>query len=253
MSGIPTPAFKDRFSSLAGNYATFRPRYPRELIDYLAGIADRRSLAWDCGCGSGQLSVSLAERFDRVVATDASAEQIAKATPHPRIEYRVAPAEASGLTDAGADLVTVAQAAHWFDLPKFHAEARRVAAPGAVVALICYGVHSIDHDLDPIVRRFYGDTLAPFWGPERRHVEEGYRSLPFPFQEFAAPPMELRANWTLPEMLGYISTWSAVWAMVKSQGRDTLDAFTSELSSAWGPPSAAKDILWPLSMRIGRV
>ena len=58
---------------------------------------------------------------------------------HPRVEYRVAPAERSGLPDAAVDLVTLALAAHWFDLPRFYAEVRRVGRPRTAIALISSG------------------------------------------------------------------------------------------------------------------
>lgn len=259
-----SPNFKDRFSQVAGGYASYRPRYPAALVDYLANLIVRpmdgsndailwHSWAWDCGCGSGQLSVPLAARFGKVSATDASAEQIAQATPHPRVEYRIATAESSGLTDASVDLITVAQAVHWFDRSRFYNEARRVCRPGAVLALICYGIHTVDRAIDPIVRLYYREMLAPYWGPERRHVETGYRDFDFPFDELPAPPMELTADWTLPQMIGYIETWSATWAMVKEYGRGPLEHVCKGLARVWGDPAAIRTMRWPLSMRIGRV
>jgi len=253
MGAMSDKSYQNRFSQVAGGYALYRPRYPRELIDYLAGVTTQHETVWDCACGSGQLSVPLAERFARVIATDASAEQLAQAEAHPRVEYRKATAEASGLPDMSVDLITVAQAAHWFDRARFYEEVRRVGRRGAVVALICYGVHSVDDAVDPIVRAFYGVSLAPYWGPERVHVEEGYRRFDFPFDEFAAPPMELSASWNLSQLIGYIETWSAVWAMVQDRGRSTLDDLREALSRTWGSAETVRTIRWPLRMRIGRV
>lgn len=196
--------FKDHFSERAAGYAAHRPTYPAALVDFLAEVAPRRGLAWDAGCGSGQLSVLLAERFRRVVATDASAEQIAKATPHPNVDYRYAPAEASGLPDAVVDLAVAAQAAHWFDLPAYSAEVRRVTRPGSVVALVTYGLMTVDDEVDPVVRRFYSEVLGPYWPPERRHVEDGYRSLPFPFDEMETPKLEIRVDWAFADLVGYV-------------------------------------------------
>ncbi len=252
MSG-PSRPFPDHFSDRAAGYAAYRPVYPPALVDSLADLAPGRALAWDAGCGSGQLSQLLAQRFDRVIATDASAEQIARATAHPKIEYRCAPAEASGLADGIADLAVAAQAAHWFDLPDYYAEVRRVARPGAVLALISYGNVRADATVGPLIDQFYSDALGPLWPPERRLVEDGYRSLPFPFTELETPPFEIRVDWTLAEMMGYVETWSAVRAMERVEGRGPILAFGSTLARAWGDPRSARPVRWPLSLRVGRV
>ena len=167
-----TTPFQDHFYAVAANYAQYRPRYPRELFDYLRGMAPRASRVWDCACGSGQATLELAERFAAVTATDASAEQIAEAPPHPRVTYRVAPAEASGLPDHSADLVTVAQAVHWFDLDRFYAEVRRVLAAGGIIAVWSYGAHQLgDEAIDQLAGDFYHHVVGPYWPPERRFVE----------------------------------------------------------------------------------
>jgi len=251
--GAPAPAFKDHFSGLATGYAAHRPTYPAALVDFLAAVALGRDLAWDCGCGSGQLSTLLADAFARVVATDASRQQIASATPHERIDYRCAPAEASGLPDHCADLITVAQAAHWFDLPAFYAEARRVGRPGAAIALVTYGIMEIAPAIDAATGAFYHGALAGHWPPERALVEEGYRSLPFPFAEIAPPALEIRVEWGLAELIGYIDTWSAVAALRKAGGEDRIQAHFSELAQIWGPPSSRHAVRWPLAMRVGRM
>lgn len=244
--------FKDHFSQVAVGYAVHRPSYPAALVDVLARLALARRLAWDAGCGSGQLSRLLAGSFDRVAATDASPDQIAQATAHPRVEYRCAPAETSGVPDAAADLATAAQAAHWFDLPAYYAEVRRVVRPGGIVALISYGVVALG-DLDAIVRPFYRDTLAPHWPPERRHVDEGYRTLAFPFAELETPALEIRLEWNLEELIGYVRTWSAVWALERAEGSGPLTAFRQALADAWGPSEARRTVRWPLALRVGRV
>ncbi len=245
-------SFKDHFSSAASGYAAHRPTYPAALADALAQMCPAHALALDCGCGSGQLSGVLARRFDRVVATDASARQIAEAESFPRVEYRVAPAEASGLDAGVADLVTAAQAAHWFDLDAFYAEARRVLRPGGVLALITYGVIEADPQIAPVIARFYRDVAGPYWPPERRHVEDGYRSLPFPFPELAAPPLAIVRAWDLPALAGYVDTWSAVRALEREEGRGRLEEFRAELARAWGDPERAREIRFPLSVRAGR-
>src|SRR5262245_61597403 len=208
-------SFKDHFSSAAGKYAAYRPVYPPELVDFLADTAPGTELVLDCACGTGQLSVPLARRFARVMATDASASQIEHAERRHRVDYRVAPADASGLPDASADLVTVAQAAHWLDLDRFYAEARRVLTRRGIVALVTYGNPTTEGPLLAILRHFYTDVVGRYWPPERRLVEEEYRTLPFPFDELEAPPMVMTMSWRLEDLVGYVDTWSAVRAAEK--------------------------------------
>jgi SAM-dependent methyltransferase len=246
--------FKDYFSTGSGLYAAYRPIYPSALVDFLADLTPAPTLAWDCGCGSGQLSTLLADRFDRVFATDASAEQLANTVPHKSVEYRAAFAERSGLPDASADLITVAQAAHWFDLDSFYAEARRVARPQAIVALISYGVLQMDDEAcGRVVRRIYEEDLDPYWPPGARLVDDGYRSLPFPFAEIAAPPLAMEVEWDLDALIGYARTWSAVRPAAEALGRDPIEVFRAELAQLWGQSGAKKKLRWPLSLRVGRV
>ena len=243
----------EMFSGHSREYAEFRPRYPAAIVDYLADIAPRTGIAWEAGCGSGQFSIPLASRFDRVIATDASAEQIGHASPHPKVEYRVARAEASGLLDGVADIAVAAQAAHWFELDGYYGEVRRVTKPDAVIALVTYGGTRIDDVIDPIVERFYSQTVGPYWAPERLHVEAGYQSLPFPFEPIPAPAFEISAEWTAEQLLGYIETWSASRALLRAEGPDKTDAFRRELADAWanGPP--VRIVRWPVGLRVGRV
>jgi SAM-dependent methyltransferase len=248
-----TSPFSDHFSSIASSYARHRPRYPATLVEFLAGIAPARELAWDCGCGSGQLSVGLASRFGRVIATDASADQLAKATPHAHVEYRCATAEKSGLPDRVVDAAIAAQAAHWFDLPAWHREVRRVTKAGAIVAAITYGNVEVEGEIGAIVRRFYTDVTEPYWSPERKLVDDGYRAMPFPFDEIEAPALEMSASWNLADFTGYVRTWSGVQGLEKALGRAPIEAFEVELGRAWGPADTRRQVRWPLSMRVGRL
>lgn len=246
--------FKDHFSTHAADYAAHRPTYPAELVDYLAAHTPAHELALDCGCGTGQLSALLARRFAQVVATDASAQQIANAEQRERVDYRVAPAERSGLAGESVDLITVAQAAHWFDLDAFYAEVRRVARPNAVLALITYGVvHLRESAADAILQNFYSEIVGPYWPPERRHVEDGYRSLPFPFREIAAPPLAIEVSWTLDALLGYVDTWSAVRGAEKALGRAPVESFRQDMTRAWGDPARRESIRWPLALRVAAI
>lgn len=253
MTGPTEGRFKDHFSDRAAAYAEHRPSYPVALVEFLAGLPSRPRVAWDCGCGSGQLSLLLATRFERVIATDASAQQIAAATRHPNVDYRCAPAEASGLPNGVVDLAVAAQAAHWFDLTLYYAEVRRVARPGAIVALVTYWLLSIDDTLDPVIRRFYSEVLGPYWPPERRHVETNYGSLLFPFDEIEAPPLEIRVDWALADVLGFVGTWSATRAITQARGPAPLAAFRGEMAQAWGPHGAVRTVRWPLALRVGRL
>lgn len=244
--------FKDHFSETAAGYARFRPRYPESLFEFLAGAAPKRERAWDCATGSGQAALGLAGRFKQVIATDASAEQIAYARSHPRVEYRVASAERSGLETASIDLVTVAQALHWFDIPAFFQEVRRVLVPGGVAAVWCYQLFTIDPAVDKIIRHFYSETLGPYWPPERKMVEEGYRSIPFPFAEVKTPSFSIESSITLAQLAGYLRTWSAVQRYIKERAEDPLIDLLSALAPVWGDPDRPRLLTTPIRLRVGR-
>lgn len=246
-------SFHDHFSAFAGRYADFRPSYPAGLFDYLAGLAPNRKLAWDCAAGNGQASVGLAGHFDRVVATDASREQIASAKPHPRIDYRVAPAENCGLPTNSVSLVTVAQALHWFNLDAFYAEAKRVLEPGGVLAVWSYGINHVEGEaVDRLVQDYYSNKVGPYWPPERRLVEDGYRSLPFPLEELPVPPIRMEERWTLDQLVGYFSTWSATNRCIKATGTNPLEPLSEALAGVWGDPATPRVVSWPLALRVGR-
>ena len=246
-------AFKDHFSRDSVAYAAFRPRYPDALFDWLAGAAPERHLAWDCATGSGQAALGLAERFERVIATDASGEQIGAAVPHPRVEYRIARAEASGLEAGTVDLVTIAQALHWLDLANFYDEVRRVARPAGLLAAWTYGNSHVLPEVDEVVDRFYRDTVGPYWPPERVHVERRYADLPFPFARLAAPEFSIEADLTLDAYVGYLGTWSATRRYIEAGMGDPLPEVRAEMARAWGDPTEPRRVTWPLALLAGRV
>lgn len=245
--------FHDHFSSRSNEYAAFRPTYPRELIEFAASLAPARRRAWDCATGNGQAAVLLAECFDHVIATDASAQQLANASAHPRAEYRVARAEQSGLGDASIDLVTIAQAVHWFDLERFYAEVRRVLVPGGAIAMWCYELTEFEPRIDAAIHRFSSQTVGPYWPPERGAIESGYRTLPFPFDEVAAPSFAILSEMSLDDTLGYLRTWSATRGFIAAHGFDPVDAFAHELAPLWGPSTTRKHARRPLHVRAGIV
>ena len=247
------PAFKDYFSASAAEYATFRPRYPSAVFDFLSAIPLHRRVAWDCATGSGQVAVPLADRFERVIATDASREQIAHATPHPRVAYSVALADASGLADHSVDLVTVAQALHWLPLDRFFAEVRRVLAPDGVLAVWCYMRSVLEGELDAILMRYYAGTCAPYWPAERALVDEGYASIQLPIDEVAQPPLQIEAPLTLAEFGGYMRTWSATRKLAAAIGRDPVVEVLEEMRPLWGADDERRMIRWPIRMRAGRL
>jgi len=246
-------SFEDHFSKQAGVYAQFRPQYPVELFDYLASISPHRSLAWDCGTGNGQAARELAGRFERVYATDASADQIAQAAPHERIEYRVERAEAVSLEPGSVDLVTVAMAVHWFDLEPFYQTVRRVVKPDGILAVWMYNLLEVDPSIDRILQHYFEDVVDGYW-PERFHfIKESYRTLPFPFEELKPPDFDLRLEWDLDHLIGFLDSWSATQRYLKERGQHPLNLIWQDLSGAWGEPARRRPTRWPIYMRVGRV
>jgi SAM-dependent methyltransferase len=248
-------AFADHFSRLSARYAAFRPHYPDGLFEAIAAASVRHHLAWDCATGTGQAAVPLAARFESVVATDASRQQVRSAARHRRVRYVVAQAEATPLLTATVGVVTVAQALHWLELTPFYAEVRRVLAPdgdGLFVAWT-YGVPRVDGGaIDAAMDDFYDRVVGPYWPPERRWVETGYRTLEFPFEEIPLDSPPMTAEWTLPQLLGYVSTWSAVARCRETTGRDPLPQLEAALTPLWRDPAERRGIEWPVSVRAGR-
>ena len=216
-------------------------------------VVPRRRLAWDCATGNGQAARDLGRYFDHVIATDGSPDQIANAVPSANVEYRVASAESSGLAAQSIDLVTVAQALHWFAHDGFFAEVRRVTGPNGVVAAWSYGSCHAGADVETILRDFEDGTVGPYWNPERKWVEEHYQTIPFPFVEIPAPAFELRAAWTLRQLGAYLQSWSAVAMFRRERGSDPVAPLLEHIAGHWGPPERARDVTWPLNIRLGRV
>ncbi|TCW31949.1 class I SAM-dependent methyltransferase [Gulbenkiania mobilis] len=244
-------SFKDYFSVQAADYARYRPRYPDALFARLAEAAPGRALALDVATGSGQAAVALASHFDNVVATDASVAQLEHADAHPRVRYCCEPAEHTHLADGTVDLITVAQALHWFDLPRFWEEATRVLRPGGVIAVWCYPHFSTEGPLDTELEAIYREDTGPWWPPERAQVEAGYDGLDWPFEDIALPDWALTADWTLEELWGYLHTWSATQRAIEATGKDPIRPRWEAVEAAWGQATRRR-FVWPLKLRAGR-
>jgi SAM-dependent methyltransferase len=245
--------FKDHFSGHAGAYAAARPHYPPELFAWLAKQSPLTRMAWDAGTGNGQAAIALAAHFEHVIATEPSAAQVDAAEQHPRVEYRVEPAEAPTLDDASVDLVTVAQAMHWFDLERFHASVKRVLAPRGVIAVWTYGLSLVDAAVDREFMHLYDDVLGAYWPPERRHVENGYADLAFPYEVIDAPEFAMTCEWTLAQYLAYLRTWSATARYQREHGGDPVANIAPRFEAVWGDEDATRTVRWPLRLRVGRV
>jgi SAM-dependent methyltransferase len=229
-----TPRAPD-FSLVAKEYAVGRPGYPDELFDWLAAIAPGREIAWDAATGSGQAAWGLASRFERVIATDVSAEQLRHARQHARIEYRVAPSEASGLPDRSVDLAVSAAAAHWFDLPRYYDELRRVVRPGGVAVAWTYHVARVgDTALDAILWRLYKRVLGPYYPPNVRLVDDGFAGIELPGAEISAPSFFSTMRWSARYVAQFAASWSPLPAYIAATGASPIPELEAEVTAAFG-------------------
>jgi SAM-dependent methyltransferase len=244
------PGFRDYFSAQAARYAEFRPHYPPALVDALANLVTPE-VAWDIGCGSGQLTIALAERFAHVIATDPSEAQLAGAPPHPRVEYRCVTAETSGLADASIDLAVAAQAAHWFDWPRFVVEVGRVTKLGGVIALATYGNPILDGEAGTLVTHYHDVTTHSYWPSGRVHVMNAYRDLVLPWPSISAPAIDMQVEWSRDELLGYVSSWSATARMIAAVGPAQFEELCERVAQVW-PDDERRVVRWPLTIKLAR-
>jgi ubiquinone/menaquinone biosynthesis C-methylase UbiE len=245
--------FKDLFSGYASEYARFRPIYPAELFDFLAACCPSRDFAWDCGTGNGQAALELAKHFKKVIATDPSEKQLAEAPLAPNIEYQVAPAERTSISTGSIDLITVAQALHWFDVEKFTREVARVAKPKARLAVWCYALAQISPEIDQITLRLYSEILGTYWDPERKHVENGYEHFNLPISNEIRPKFDMRSEMDLASWQAYLRTWSALQKYQKAKGEDPLHLIAEDFEKAWGDPASVRPVNFPLFVRAGEI
>ncbi len=241
------------YSPFARQYAESRPAYPPELFAYLASLVDRHTLAWDSATGNGQAAIGLAKHFDRVMATDISAEQIRHAHIHPRVDYRVTPSEDSGLEQRSVDLVTVASAVHWFDLPSFVRKVERVVRPGGVLAIWTYHVGCVEPPCDRVFDRFYRDIVSPYFSSGARLVDEHYETITLPGKSIETIPFSVSASWNLEQMLGFIHSWSGTQQYMKETGRDPILLIMEDLRCLWETAESVLTVRWPLFLRVSRL
>ena len=244
--------FEDHFSKHSEQYAQYRPKYPDEIYAYLASIAPARSLAWDCGTGNGQAALGLAEYFDRVHATDASAEQISLAYAHDRVDYHVEPAEHVSLGASSADLVTVAVAIHWFNFDEFYREVKRVLKPAGILAAWTYNAVEISPEINQLIHQYYGEILNGYWPERIRYLEQRYETIPFPFEEIIPPIFAMEINWNLIQLAGFLDSWSAAQRYKAQKGQHPLEIIWQDLLAAWGDEEEPRPVRWPLHFRVGR-
>jgi ubiquinone/menaquinone biosynthesis C-methylase UbiE len=244
---------KDLFSTQASGYAQYRPTYPPELFDHILSFVQHRRAAWDCATGNGQAAVALAAFFDTVYATDISEKQLQQAIAHPHIVYSRSTAEETAFKENSFDLITVAQAYHWFHFDAFHQEVTRIARAGAVVAIWGYSlVTSAEVHINERILSFYVNVTGPYWDKERRYVDERYTTVPFPYEELPAKTFNIAVQYDLAALAGYLNTWSAVQQFIKANGYNPVHAFIAELETLW-PADEVKALHFPLFLRIGRV
>ena len=243
----------DLFGDRAAEYARHRPSYPEALFELLERLAPARALAWDCGAGSGQTARSLARRFDRVLASDSSPRQLARAGAHARVDFVAAAAEAAPIRAHRVDLITVSAAIHWFDRPAFYAEVRRVARPRAVLAVWSYFQTRIEPTIDAVLEHYAEDVVGPLWHPGIRLNRGAYRDLEFPFERLPWPDLHAEGHMRLADLFQYMRTWSASQEWERRNGTDPVEEVREALERAWGDPKRERAIRWPLHGMIGRV
>ena len=242
---------KDNFSSQSAEYAVYRPTYPQELYDFLFSLVNEKDAAWDCATGNGQVARILAQHFQKVYATDISEKQLSQALQLPNILYKVESSDRADVPDDSFDLVTVAQAIHWFNFEAFYAEVKRTLKPDGVIAVFGYGLMLIDKKVDQVIHKLYEDILGKYWDSERRYIEEGYKTIPFPFEEVTAPHFQIKTTWSFSQMIGYLNTWSSLQHYKKANERNPLEYLMTELKDAWGD-DAEKEVRFSILLRVGR-
>jgi SAM-dependent methyltransferase len=242
---------KDNFSTQAEDYAQYRPYYPKEMITYIVSLVNNKDAALDVATGNGQVASALAPHFNEVYGTDISAKQLQNAIQAPNLIYKEGSAEDTGFDNGQFDLITVAQAIHWFNFDTFYKEVKRILKPDGLFAVMGYGLFSTNPDTDVILSRFYKDVIGSYWDPERRYIDENYKTIPFPFHEIEAQAFTNHFAWTLDQLTGYLNTWSAVQHYIKKNGDNPVDIIKDDLAASWEKNN--KEVTFPLLLRLGKL
>ncbi len=245
--------FSDNFSNQASIYAQFRPSYPHELYDFLTSLTPQHHYAWDCGTGNGQSAIHLADYFDLVYATDPSEAQITNAFPHERVTYKVEKAEEANLSPQSIDLITVAQAIHWFDFESFYEKVKTVLKKDGIIAVWAYGLPQINADIDAIVKNFYQKIVGPYWPVEIKSIDQGYTTIPFPFKEIEPPEFYIRKRLKLDDLLGHLLSWSATQRYITQENHNPIDLIRDDLALLWADPTSIKTASWKIMLRVGKL
>jgi ubiquinone/menaquinone biosynthesis C-methylase UbiE len=242
---------KDNFSRQADIYAKYRPEYPQEVFDFIFSHIKEKKSAWDCATGNGQAAKELAKAFEKVYATDISQKQLDNAVQADNIIYSVQPGEKTNFADNSFDLVTISQALHWMKFEIFYAEVRRVARPGAWFAGWMYSLLQISPEIDALIHHHHFETLKDHWDYERKYVDDNYSTIPFPFEEIKCPMFQIRYNWTLEELEGYLNTWSALQKLIKANNTNPVDDLIKKISPYW--TRERMHVLFPIHLRMGKI
>jgi len=240
---------KNNFSQDSDNYAKYRPQYPTELYEYLYSLVNKYEKAWDCGTGNGQVAKMLSKKFKQVEATDISQNQLKEAPELANINYAVQRAEKTNFTDDQFNLITVAQAIHWFEFDDFYKEVKRTLQPNGILAIIGYGLLRINPEIDKIIHHFYDNIISEYWDEERKYIEENYQTIPFPFKELATPSFEINYNWNAEDLLNYLNTWSAVKHYEEKNKENPVKLITNQIQETWG--NKKREVKFPLLLKVG--
>lgn len=244
---------KDLFSKQASLYAKYRPVYPPELFSYVLSFVREKNIAWDCATGNGQAAIVLAQHFSKVYATDISEKQLQQAALQENIVYSVAAAESTAFPDQTFDCITVAQAYHWLDFDAFHREVKRVAKPGAVLAIWVYSLVTCeDKELEELIRLYYHNVVGPYWDEERKFVDEEYTTVPFPYDELHPMKFSIDVQWTKEDLEGYLGTWSSLQHFIRANGYSPVPEFCRSVETIWQDDGPRK-FSFPVFLRLGRI